>query len=308
MNFKNWKTIAKNNRHIIYITVLFMLMDVVIRVVGYKINIISLYHPATYIFSLLWIGLMIALLYAVKGIWSKVIYWVCFGLFYILFLTHLIYYDFTQLYFSFRLLKMSGEGSAYILDTILKTPAYVWVVAVIVLVLAVLISRTIPKQKKNHFVILIPAVLIFLVIHTLNPMLLGKPEKTLTHSTFYNRHSVYNEFNDSNKALKISGLYEYSFRDFYVTFLRNNHKISTEEKEFLDKMYTKEASQDTTNKYTGILKGKNVIFLQLEGLDSWILTKENTPNLYALKSQSLDFTDHYSVYTGGGPRLIQNFL
>ena len=285
MNFKNWKTIAKNNRHIIYITVLFMLMDVVIRVVGYKINIISLYHPATYIFSLLWIGLMIALLHAVKGIWSKVIYWVCFGLFYILFLTHLIYYDFTQLYFSFRLLKMSGEGSAYILDTILKTPAYVWVVAVIVLVLAVLISRTIPKQKKNHFVILIPAVL-----------------------TFYNRHSVYNEFNDSNKALKISGLYEYSFRDFYVTFLRNNHKISTEEKEFLDKMYTKEASQDTTNKYTGILKGKNVIFLQLEGLDSWILTKENTPNLYALKSQSLDFTDHYSVYTGGGPRLIQNFL
>ena len=39
------------------------------------------------------------------------------------------------------------------------------------------------------------------------------------------------------------------------------------------------------NKYTGIFKGKNLILLQLEGMDEWLLNSEVTPNLNRLKEE-----------------------
>ncbi len=50
-------------------------------------------------------------------------------------------------------------------------------------------------------------------------------------------------------------------------------------------------TEDETNSYTGLFKDKNVIFLQLEGMDTWLLSKENTPNLYNLLNHSIKFTD-----------------
>ena len=43
------------------------------------------------------------------------------------------------------------------------------------------------------------------------------------------------------------------------------------------------------DKYTGVLNGKNLIILQLEGLDSWLLNKNDTPNLYKLMNNSINF-------------------
>ena len=41
--------------------------------------------------------------------------------------------------------------------------------------------------------------------------------------------------------------------------------------------------EQENNPYFGIYEGKNVIFLQLEGIDTWLLTPEDMPNLYQLQ-------------------------
>ena len=43
------------------------------------------------------------------------------------------------------------------------------------------------------------------------------------------------------------------------------------------------------NEYTGIFKNKNVIFIQMEGLDDWMLNEKNTPTLHSLKNNSFIF-------------------
>ena len=50
-------------------------------------------------------------------------------------------------------------------------------------------------------------------------MLLGKPNRELTWNTWRNPRNVYINFNDSNKSMMISGVYEYSFRNFYITYI-----------------------------------------------------------------------------------------
>ena len=63
----------------------------------------------------------------------------------------------------------------------------------------------------------------------------------------------------------------------------------------------------TKQKYTGLLKDKNLIILQLEGVDEWLLNENDTPNLYKLMNNSINFTNHYSYYNGGGSTFNSEF-
>lgn len=42
-------------------------------------------------------------------------------------------------------------------------------------------------------------------------------------------------------------------------------------------------------------------------MDTWMLTKKTTPNLYNLRKHSIDFSNHYSIYTGGGSTFNSEF-
>ena len=110
--------------------------------------------------------------------------------------------------------------------------------------------------------------------------------------------NVYNSFSDPNKNMKICGLFEYTVRDTYVTFFRKTVDDPSET-EVIETMYQGETPH-AKNKYTGMFQGKNVIFVQLEGLDTWLLTQKDTPNLYKMMRKSIVFNNHYSYYTGGG--------
>ena len=45
----------------------------------------------------------------------------------------------------------------------------------------------------------------------------------------------------------------------------------------------------------------------MEGLDNWLFTKELMPNLYSLLDNSINFTNHYSFYNGGGSTFNSEF-
>ena len=53
--------------------------------------------------------------------------------------------------------------------------------------------------------------------------------------------------------------------------------------------------------YTHLLAGKNVIMVQLEAIDTWMLQEAYMPNLAKLKSEGLVFTNHYTpAYISAG--------
>lgn len=243
---------------------------------------------------------------SLKGKGSKIAYWIFFIISFALFLTNCIYYSMTSLVFGFNLLELRDEGSSYILDTILNTNPLIYVFAIALIVIGIITGKKLPVNDKCKSKRFLKVFVFFLVLHTLTPFLLGHANNNLKWNNFKNARNIYNNFSDCNKSLKISGLYEYSVRNFYFTFLKPEEEISDEDQKFLDSIYKADDTKEE-NAYTGKFKGKNLIFLQLEGMDTWMLTKKTTPNLYNLRKHSIDFSNHYSIYTGGGSTFNSEF-
>jgi phosphoglycerol transferase MdoB-like AlkP superfamily enzyme len=294
------------HRYTLLLAVPFLLMDFITRLLGYKIGYFPIYYPSPNIFTVLWLFLFLGIVTSLKGKAGKAAYWSIFIVFFILFLTNTIYYSLTSFYFSFNLVLMADEGSSYLLDTIIHTNPLIYILAIIIIISAVIATKKAPVKKEWRFKRLGIIFLIFVMLHLISPLCLGFANSNLKWSSFRNPRNIYESYSDSNKSLRVSGLYEYSIRNFYMTFLKPKEKLNNDDKEFLEKIYTAEDTKKD-DKYTGLFKGKNVIFLQLEGMDDWLLTQKNTPNLYNLRKNSINFTDHYSIYTGGGSTFNSEF-
>lgn len=296
----------KNHKQEIILSLPFWVMDYMVRLIGHAIGFYPVFYPGPNLFTMLWVFLIIGLSSYGGKIFGRIFYGVFFLLFYILFLVQIIYYPFTKLYFSFNLLQMAGEGSDYILDTVLHAPLYSYIGAVLVLFLGIFLFWRHPWEKKANPGKIAGVCILYLALHLVLPFSLGFKNKEIKWDNFINARNIYDDFSDINKSLRVSGLYEYSVRNLYITFLKPEEKIDDSEEQFLEEAY-REEKEENTNEYTGLFAGKNVIFLQLEGMDEWLLTEETTPNLYALRQQALDFTDHYSIYTGGGSTFNSEF-
>lgn len=300
------KTKIFENRYILCIAIPFILMDLFLRIFICDINFFPAYYPAPNIFSISWIFLFVGIITSVKGIWGKILYWIFFAASFAMFLTNAIYFSMTSFCFSFTLLEMSGEGSAYIMDAILGAGLGVYIPVLIVLASAVIVFKIMPKAEKSNGRRAFRVLIGFVIIHTLAVLTLGPKNSELKWNTFKNPRNIYDDFSDSNKCMKVTGLYEYTVRNIYVTFFKPEEIISADDKGFLDEIYSAENTA-AENIYTGIFEGKNLIFLQLEGIDDWLLTEETMPNLYELRNHSINFKDHYSIYTGGGSTFNSEF-
>lgn len=278
----------------------FLAMDVGMRIVGIKINYFrgEMVLP-NILFIAIWVALAVGITVSLKKTAARIFYGIFFAVFFVMFLTNGIYYSLTGYFFSFNLLLMAGEGSEYITDTILNASPLFYLMALVVLGLFIFAEIKMPSREKNSYGKILLTVCVFLILHMATPVLLGASNDELSWDTWRNPHNVYINFNDSNKNMKICGLFEYTVRDFYMTFLKSEEPEDESELEFLEQAYSAQTLHEE-NLFTGIFEGKNVIFLQLEGMDSWLLNEEDTPNLYALMEDSLIFENHFSYYNGGG--------
>lgn len=286
----------------------FLVMDITIRLLGNKINFYPVYEIIPNLFTLLWTTFFITISLSVRKKLSKLVYSIFFFVSFSFFLTNGIYYSMTSSYFDFSLLGMASEGSGYIIDAIKTGNKIIYLMAIVVILLYIL-ARKYFKEKTRvtaNYKRILQILVIFAVIHALIPLLYGKSNSTLTWNTWSNPRDIYNNFNDNNKSMRISGLYEYTTRNFYITYLKAKKANNVKELEFLNEVYSIEEPPYQTN-YTGMFEGKNVIYLQLEGIDEWLLDEETMPTLYNMQNNALTFINHYSYYNGGGSTFNSEF-
>ena len=306
--YKHIIKFLKKNKNIIFMTLPFLVMDITIRLLGNKINFYPVYKIIPNLFTLLWTTFFITISLSVRKKLSKLVYSIFFFVSFSFFLTNGIYYSMTSSYFDFSLLGMASEGSSYIIDAIKTGNKIIYLMAIVVILLYIL-ARKYFKEKTRvtaNYKRILQILVIFAVIHTLIPLLYGKSNSTLTWNTWSNPRDIYNNFNDNNKSMRISGLYEYTTRNFYITYLKAKKANNVKELEFLNEVYSIEESPYQTN-YTGMFEGKNVIYLQLEGIDEWLLDEETMPTLYNMQNNAINFINHYSYYNGGGSTFNSEF-
>lgn len=293
------------NQHIFYMALPYIAIDLITRIFGYNIDFYDITGISPNLFTISWITLFIGLSLSFKKKIGKNLYLFTNILFLIIFLVNNIYYSMTNTFFDFNLLQSISEGSPYIIETIKNAKPIIYISAIFIIYLISLGYHKIPYKTKNNKKTLFISIIAFLFIHIITPYTLGKAYSELTWSSWRNPRNIYNAFNDNNKSLKVSGLYEYTFRNFYITFLKTEKMENSEDAEFLDIAFTDYG--EYKNKYTGIFKDKNLIFIQLEGIDNWLLTEEVTPTLYSMLNNSYNFTNHYSYYNGGGSTFNSEF-
>lgn len=286
----------------------FAIMDLVTRLIGGKIDFYRIFSFTPRFFSISYIILFLGIILNIKKRQGKILYSVIFFLFLLLFLVQNIYYSTMNNYFSFSLIALASEGSSYFLDAVKNANIWIYIVFILLIIGYTFTMRFYPNgdtlnKKKIRFYIIL-----FLFLHFISKLSLGSANFELTWDNWQNPRNVYNNFNDANKCMSLSGIYEYTIRDFFVTYIRSKDKKSVTESNFLDEVFSENNDNFHQNKYTGIFKDKNVIFLQLEGIDDWLLTKDLMPNAYSLLNNSFVFTNHYSYYNGGGSTFNSEFM
>lgn len=292
-------------KYLLFLTLPFIAMDIITRLFGHDINFYGILSISPNLFTISWIILFIGISLGFKKKIGKYLYLFINVLFLITFLVNNVYYYMTKTFFDFNLLESASEGAPYIIDTLKNTNLLVYISFIFITILIVKGLKYIPYKTKNNYKLLLLSTIIFIIVHTITPYTLGKANQELTWSSWRNPRNIYNSFNDNNKSMKISGLYEYTIRNFYITFIKTEKQENSEDIEFLDIAFADYG--EYSNKYTGLFKGKNLIFIQLEGLDNWLLTEENTPTLYSMLNNSFVFNDHYSYYNGGGSTFNSEF-
>lgn len=295
----------KKYGYIFLIFLPFLLMDIIIRSFGNGTNLYKVWNIIPNLFTITWACLFIGISLSLK---SKIGKWVYLGvniLFLIMFLTNGIYYSMTHNFFDFILLESTSEGAPYMMDCIKNCNIWIYIWFVIIIFTIYVGFRKIPKKDNFNYKNVIIVVLIFLLIHLLLPNLYGSANSSLEWNTWQNPRNIYKNFNDANKSMSITGLYEYTIRNFYITFLQAEEEETSEDYEFLMEAFS--VNNNEVNKYTGIFKNKNLIFVQLEGIDDWLLTEKDMPTLYGMLNNSFVFQNHYSYYNGGGSTFNSEF-
>ena len=106
---------------------------------------------------------------------------------------------------------------------------------------------------------------------------------------------IYQNMNNVNRALSISGIYQYLWRSFTVSTGLDNRMQYGPVYQELDAYYSASPKQNhPDNDMTGVFAGKNALFIMLESIDTWMLTPEYMPNLYGVQQDSIQFVNHYS--------------
>ncbi|MBQ2873644.1 MAG: LTA synthase family protein [Bacilli bacterium] len=293
-------------QHIFYMTLPLLAMDIITRLFGYNIDFYSIGGISPNLFTITWLILFIGLTLGTSKKIGKIIYLTINILFLIIFLVNNVYYSMTSTFFDFNLLESASEGAPYIIDTIKNANILVYISFISIIFLIYHGYKRIPYKTKNNPKLILSIIIIFLISHIITPLTLGKANEELTWSSWRNPRNIYMSFNDSNKSLKVSGLFEYTIRNFYVTYLKTDEIENYEDEQFLESAFANYEGE-YKNKYTGKFKNKNLIFVQLEGTDNWLINKSDTPTLYNMMKSSFNFTNHYSYYNGGGSTFNSEF-
>ena len=211
----------------------------------------------------------------------------------------------------------AGEGAGYLDDVLAAFPTIWWIGGAVLLGLGVLLLCKFPKGKRS-FTRKLPYAFAAVLAFT---MLLFVPEMVFlrdlnvwgTRSEYAQSSSyraTYNTMYDARNVYEICGIYQLTCRDVWVHELypmtpayRSELRRQTQE---INEYFAKRPEK-TDNEMTGLFQGKNVVLVLMESMDDWMITPEDTPTLYRLMGQGIEFTNFYTPGYGTARTITSEF-
>lgn len=289
-----------------YLASLFFL-DFFFRVFHSDVSVVDFRHAAPNVFTLSWTLVLAAIAYVLPGVAKRFYMGVTLAVFSFLPLVHAVLYHVSGTFLTFSDLAFAETGASFLSIQYLTIRWQIYLFTVLSLALGVFSIVIAPKKNAWSMSKFAAVVLVFvggftgvLACHSVYDAD-GTGDRFEWTDTFdpHSIEGVYAEFNDANVCLMLCGNYQYAFRSITIS-LRDAIDLGTNVKK-LDEYFAEHPKTLEANEKTGLYQDKNCICILLESIDTWMLTEEFMPNLYRLKTQSIDFVNHYTpLYLSAG--------
>jgi len=216
-----------------------------------------------------------------------------------------IYYTYYTSFASFSMLSLTQfiapVGDA-VVENVLQIKDLVYLIPLIIFYIFIFFNKkeykekySIKRKRKDNFTksLSAGAILVLLFCVTLTPLEISRFVKQWNKEYVVQRFGIYvYQVNDGITSLqpKINSMFGYD-------------KASKEVKEYLEKK-KKQVEYNKENEYTNIFKGKNVLVIHAESLQSFVFNtkfngKEVAPNFKKLAKEGLYFSNYYSQVSVG---------
>lgn len=262
-------------------------------------------------FTLSWIFIFMSILPLLKSKWRLIYYYILNIIWIIIFVVQICYVGQLGKFMIFSDLFVAGEGLQYVKSVLIHlNPGMIMSVILSVLCMVgiyFLNKKRDIREYKNKRVIFISILVLGLGLRLIGYFSLGSVATPNTWQENYNAKSIYSNFTNPNTSMYITGLYEYSIRTVYKHFYNLITLDKTALKKEIDNYDSIYGINYSTNDYTGIFKGKNVIYVMMESIDSWIIDEDTMPNLKKIQETGLNFNNRYSPFFNGGQTINSEF-
>ena len=271
------------------------------------------FHILWMLFSFSWISLFLGILYLIPKKYKYNVFIIMNLIIDMLFFSQICYVQSLGKFMIFSDLFVAGEGLQYV-HSIFANMSIGMILTIIFTFICMIIVKilnrkeeTLEEEKKPKLVPILIFASLILVFRVSAYISLGSNKGVSAWEENYNAKSIYLNYTSPNAAMFISGFYEYNVRAVYKYFYNLLTLDKTALKNKIDEYNNIYGTELKDNDYTGIFKGKNVIYVMMESVDSWVVDEETMPTLYKLKETGLNFTNRYSPFFNGGQTINSEF-
>lgn len=295
---KKWLKTYKNEVIIIVLELIFLIsIDFFNQYLICKsFNFSTLFSPYALVFNSLWLITILSIFTLIPNAKCKKIIMLFFNIILIIVcITNFYMFEYFHSVFSFKDILIAGNGLPFISSILkfTKIKMILFVIYCIILIVFIckikIASRKIISIKNLIFPILILLSVVVRGIHinSFSELVDGWNSDEVVASKSNN----YESWLDPVSLLDFCGTYEYLFRDFYISFIKKDNIITAREDA---KIYIDNSKKISNNKFSGIFEGKNLIYVMMESMDDWMVTREVTPTIYEMMHHGFNFANHYS--------------
>ena len=210
----------------------------------------------------------------------------------------------------------AGEGAPFLGDIISSFPAFWWIGGVVLLGFGVALIWKFPKADK--LILRIPylsvVALCVAILCVLPEFVFTRDNDVWGTRSEYGQSSswraTYNTMYDAKKVYDICGVYHLTVRDLWVNAL---YPLTPAYQQALENQtaeideYFSSRGEKESNSMTGAFAGKNVVLVLMESMDDWMITPEDTPTLYRLMNQGVNFANFYTPGYGTARTINSEF-
>ena len=228
--------------------------------------------------------------------------------FFVFSLSECVYYKIFEQFFWIKSICLAGEGSdyfGYAFELIEPWMIKYFVIALLSVIMAFVTWSSPKKSRKIRITLLIiPFAILFATHVCMQPELHN--DSADEWDVWRKPRIVYKNFNDVNKSIEIAGIYQFMYLDLYNCLFSKEYNITNDDKYVADEYFTLKGKAEK-NKFSGLLKGKNVIAVIMESMDTWMIDENTTPTLHKMMNSGISFINYNAPFFGAGFTLSSEF-